>query len=96
MALKRLSSVCMNCPEKDKCKSKRMELCEYLEQPKNIASSVSMPSVADMVQPMSVSHDYRDVKVGENTTITIDVEELKRQMEKEIYKSAGIGLNYGA
>lgn len=32
----------------------------------------------------------------EKTTITIDVEDLKERMRKEIYRQAGIGLNYGA
>ncbi|QIB56557.1 hypothetical protein GXM18_17860 [Blautia producta ATCC 27340 = DSM 2950] len=43
-----------------------------------------------------VKHDYRDVKVSENTTITIDLEEVKRQMEKGLYRKAGFGLEFGA
>lgn len=49
-----------------------------------------------MTQPMTVKHDYRNVKVAENTTITIDFEELKKQMKKEFYKQAGLGINFGA
>jgi hypothetical protein len=49
-----------------------------------------------MASPVLKAHDYRNVKVAENTTITIDVEELKERMRKEIYRQAGIGLNYGA
>lgn len=52
--------------------------------------------MAEMVQPMAVKHDYRDIKIGENTTITIDVEELKRHMKRDFYKNAGLGLNFGA
>lgn len=50
----------------------------------------------EIVQPMLVKHDYRDIKVGEDTTITIDVEELKRQMKKDFYRNLGIGFYPGA
>ena len=72
-----------------------MELCAYFEETPVLAQ-VSMPSVAELMQPMLIPHDYRDIKVGENTTITIDVDELKRQIQKDFYKQMGIGLNYGA
>ncbi len=73
----------------EKCDHKEMEVLAYLEP-------VVASPVAEMVQPMTVKHDYRDIKIGENTTITIDVEELKRQMERNLYKSAGLGLHFGA
>ena len=94
-SVRRMASKCRSCPKKDTCDYKKMELCAYIEEPPLMAE-VAMPSVADLIQPMMIKHDYRDVKVGENTTITIDVEELKRQMENDFYKSVGIGLDYGA
>lgn len=94
-SVRRMTSKCRSCPKKDTCDYKKMELCAYIEEPPLMAE-VAMPSVADLIQPMMIKHDYRDVKVGENTTITIDVEELKRQMKNDFYKSVGIGLNYGA
>lgn len=54
------------------------------------------PIIEDMESPVLKAHDYRNVKVAENMTITIDVEELKEKIRKDIYKKAGIGLNYGA
>lgn len=94
-ALRRMASKCQNCPKRDSCEHKKMELCAYFEEPPVLAQ-VSMPSVAELMQPMLIPHDYKDIKVGENTTITIDVEELKRQIQKDFYKQMGIGLNYGA
>lgn len=82
-AVRRMASKCRSCPKKDTCDYKKMELCAYIEEPPLMAE-VAMPSVADLIQPMMIKHDYRDVKVGENTTITIDVEELKRQMENDL------------
>lgn len=61
-----------------------------------VAMPVVMPLMQSAAQPLTIKHNYRNVKVGENTTITIDVEELKKQMQEECYKSMGIGLNYGA
>lgn len=89
LSLSRLSPECAACPFVEKCKYKRMAAEAYL-----------MPASAEMVapamKPVSVKHDYRDIKVAPNTTITIDLEELKKQIERDIYRKAGIGLNYGA
>lgn len=89
MRLSRLSPKCRECPFVCKCDNKRMEALAYLE-----------PAVQDTTQPLGaevlVKHDYRDVKVSENTTITIDLEEVKRQMEKGLYRKAGFGLEFGA
>lgn len=72
-----------------------MELCAYNEHPQ-IEAQVTIPSSSELMQPILIPHDYRHVKVAETTTITIDVEELKRQIKKDFYKQMGIGLEYGA
>ena len=71
-----------------------MEKMSYLE-PK-AAASASVGYAAPVLEDILVKHDYRDIKVGENTTITIDVEELKRQIKKDFYKQLGIGFYPGA
>lgn len=90
----RLCGECQKCPFVSKCDNKRLEAMEYLE-PK-VAASASVDYAAPVLADILVKHDYRDIKVGENTTITIDVEELKRQMKKEFYKRLGIGIYPGA
>lgn len=87
--LSRLSPECERCPFVEKCKNKRMVAYSYL-----VPASAEM--AAPLLEPMAVKHDYREIKVAPNTTITIDLEELKKQLERDIYRSAGIGLNYGA
>ena len=62
----------------------------------NLTASAAVPSGAEMLQPMAVKHDYRDIKISEGVTITIDVEELKEQMQKDFYRKVGIGLYPGA
>ena len=92
--ISRLCEQCRKCPFVSKCNRKRMEAMEYLE-PK-AAASASVDYAAPVLADILVKHDYRDIKVGENTTITIDVEELKRQMKKDFYRKLGIGLYPGA
>lgn len=68
----------------------------FIKVDTSIAMSATALLMQSAAQPLTVKHNYRNVKVGENTTITIDVEELKKQLQADIYKSMGIGLNYGA
>ncbi|MFR5739574.1 MAG: hypothetical protein ACLUEC_10380 [Coprococcus sp.] len=93
-SLSRMATKCRNCPFVSKCEKKRMEAATYIEP--NLTMPATIPSVAEMVSPMVVKHDYRDIKVDENTTITIDLEEMKRQMTKDFYRKAGIGFYPGA
>lgn len=90
----RLCEECRKCPFISKCDNKRMEALACLE-PK-VATSASVDYAAPVLVDILVKHDYRDIKVGENTTITIDVEELKRQMIKDFYRKLGIGFYPGA
>lgn len=83
------SDECLQCVYFNDCDKKRLVVCAMKETPIQIAAkvaeSVSMPLIEDLV----VKHDYRNIKIGENTTLTIDLEDLKKQMEKEFYKSLG-------
>lgn len=88
--ISRLSEECRKCPFVSKCDNKRMEAMLYMEP--NVASSASVDYVAPVLADILVKHDYRDIKVGENTTITIDVEELKQQMKEDFYRELGIGF----
>lgn len=89
----RLCEKCRKCPFVSKCDKKRMEAMAY-QEPK-VAASSSVDYTAPVLADILVKHDYRDIKAGENTTITIDVEELKRQMKKDFYKQLGIGFYPG-
>lgn len=63
-------------------------------RPQPLAMSASAPLAQEMAQPMLVPHDYRNVKVADGMTITIDLEDLKRKLADRICEE--IGLNYGA
>ena len=32
-------------------------------------------------------HDYRDIKIDANTTVAIDIEEMKKKLEESMYPS---------
>lgn len=93
MSLSRLSAKCRACPFVDKCGQKRLEAEAYLKS--MVATSVAYPSVNGLVEPIAAKHDYRNVKVAENTTITIDIEEIKLQLEKDFYNQIGLGIQFG-
>lgn len=83
MTLSKDSEKCKQCELYDECSNKRMELCAY------ITPTISSPSMSPLALDSIVKHDYRDIKIAENTTVTIDIEELKKKMEDEVYKSFG-------
>ena len=84
-----MSEVCRNCLFVDTCKNKRMEALGYLPE-QNIAADIAAPLVADMAQPIATAHDYRDVKIAEGMTITIDLEDIKRRMVEDFYRGVGL------
>ena len=45
--------------------------------------------------PVMVKHDYRDIKIDALTTVTIDLEDIKKQLAEDFYRSQGIGLMLG-
>lgn len=93
MGLSRLSAKCRACPLMEKCDHKRLGAEAYLEP--SVAASAAYPLVERLVEPVMIKHDYRNVKVAENTVITIDLEELKRQIEKAFYNQTGLGIQLG-
>lgn len=87
MGLSRLSVKCRECSFVEKCKHKKMEALYYLEP-------AGMPAAMEAPQPLLVPHDYRNIKVAENTTVTIDVEKLKKDLVQSHFPN--MGLDYGA
>ena len=45
--------------------------------------------------PVMVKHDYRDIKIDASTTVTIDLEDIKKRLAEDFYRSQGIGLMLG-
>ena len=87
-----MAAKCAACEFKDDCDNKRLEACAYIIPP-----SMAMPASAETTMPLAadiaVKHDYRDIKIAENTTVTIDLEEMKRELAKSL--SPMCFLEYG-
>ena len=66
--------------------SEKCKICPYAGTCKHKRSAQSSAT------PLLVKHDYRDIKIAENTTVTIDLEELKRKTFNEIYKKTGLSF----
>lgn len=49
----------------------------------------------DVVAPVMVKHDYRDIEIDASTAVTIDLEDIKKQLAEDFYRSQGIGLMLG-
>lgn len=95
MGLSKQYEKCKVCKYKNGCDNKRMVACAYIQEPNSlspVANDVSQP----LMQNLEVKHDYRDIYIDENITITIDLEEMKRRLEKEISKELHCALYFGA
>lgn len=81
------SKDCKNCPEYNPCaQDGKWCFVGAMENEHDIGvGNASTQVVQDAAMPALVKHDYRDVKIAEGTTITIDLEELKENMRKQIY-----------
>lgn len=85
MGLTRLSKMCKECKYVDTCNYKRMEALAYMNEASNVAGVNAAESI---IQP----HDYRDIKISADVTVTIDLEELKKKLEESMYPNF---LQYG-
>jgi len=84
-SISRLAKKCSACKMRDDCNQKRKEACALMVEPPDL----TLPALKDAVQPLMqdllIKRDYRDIKVGENTTVTIDLEEIKRDLRNQIF-----------
>ncbi|MCL2775046.1 MAG: hypothetical protein FWD71_17110 [Oscillospiraceae bacterium] len=73
----------MNEEERDDCNNKRLEACAYIIEPSiaaDLEKETQLPAGADLL----LKHDYRDIKVTESMTITIDLEEIKKEFRNRL------------
>ena len=81
---------CKNCSEYDPCaKGGKWCFVAAIENEK-IMPDYCAPLTQDVVAPIMAKHDYRNVKIDTNTTVTIDLEELKERIARDFYKDLGL------
>lgn len=56
-----------------------MEAVGYLSNAAPLTVSNAAPLTAAIIQP----YDYRNIKIGEETTVTIDLEEIKKKLKEQ-------------
>lgn len=78
MGLSRLSKKCRECKHTDTCEHKRMEALAYLNESSTFAG---VNAAASIMQP----HDYRNINISTDATVTIDLEEVKKKIIKSMY-----------
>lgn len=90
---------CLKCEHNKDCDEKRMVMCAMAELPP--PKQYLQPATADLTMPLAqdvlVKHDYRDIKIDKNTTVTIDLEEMKKKLTEDLWKSINCNfMNFGA
>ena len=83
---------CVLCQYYNDCKHKRKVACAYLEP---LSNYLVQPLAEPVAAEMAVKHNYRDIKIGENTIVTIDIEEVKKKISEDIYKAIGCNFLQG-
>ena len=85
MGLSKIAEGCAKCPFFDTCDHKEMEMLGYLPEP--VMASATADVTEPLAAPLLVKHDY--------TVVTIDLEELKKDMERKIWEDAMRGYLKG-
>ena len=95
-SISKTASICMICPYKDECDNKRLESCAFVEVEKQNSALLLQENTTSCAAPILRKHSYRDIQLDENTTVTVDLEEIKEQLRKDFYRQVGLGIDYGA
>lgn len=84
----KFSKDCVNCSEYNPCvKDGKYCFVGAMENERMIPDAAA-PMMQSAAAPVMAKHDYRDVKIADDTIVTIDLEELKENMRKQIYGEA--------
>ncbi len=83
MTLSRLCAKCAKCPKVDTCDHKRMEMVGFLEPTSATANS-------EVANSAITQHKYRQVKIAPNTTVTIDLEDIKKRDRASYSKTSRV------
>lgn len=81
------SEKCKACQYHDDCDSKRMVMCVAKGMPPPMLAPVAECTSASLMQDVAIKHDYRTVHAGGGMNFDIDLEGVKRQLERDLYKA---------
>lgn len=96
-SVSKTTSMCSICPCKDECNNKRLESCAFADIEKRyVPVPWTQENTTSCAAPILRKHSYRDIRLDESTTVTVDLEEIKEQLRKDFYRQVGLGIDYGA
>lgn len=90
MSLSKVSEMCKGCPRAATCNNKRLEACAEIKLEPNFRADSAACLTSSCAAEMLVKHDYRDVKIAPNITVTIDLEDVKKKLKEDLYKNSGL------
>lgn len=90
------SEKCQKCKYFDGCDKKRMVMCAMAEMPPPVLSVAGESAGLLAADEASVKHYYRTIKAGGGMNFDIDLEEVKRQLERNLHKALYCPFQYGA
>lgn len=95
--LSKTSEKCKLCKYFDDCDNKRMAACALAEMPPPVIAPAAESASQPLIQDMAAKHDYRTIHAGGGMNFDIDLEDVKRQIERNLYKALNCPfLSYGA
>ena len=95
-SVSKTSSMCRICHYKDKCDSKTLESCAFVEVEKQNSAPCSQKNTVANTAPVLRKHQYRDIYLDKDTSVTVDLLEIKEKLRKDFYMELGIGFYSGA
>lgn len=89
---------CMSCPEYNPC-AKDGEWCfagALVAEHDPLCAEASMPAAESAAAPVLRDMSTVTINLGNGTKVDVLREDIKKQLERELYKSTGLGLMFGA
>ncbi len=91
--LSNIHDVCKKCEHKDGCKNKRMVACAMAELPP-LMEKPNMSPKAPLSMPMAREYIPITINMGEYGIVNTSLEELKEQLERDIWKRINPNCNF--
>lgn len=95
-SITKTASICMICPYEDECDNKRLESCAFVEVEKQNSAPYTQQNTINFTAPALRKHQYRDIYLDKDTSVTVDLLEIKEQLRKDFYRQLGLGIDYKA
>ena len=95
-SITKTASICRICPYKDECNNKTLESCVFVEVEKQNSAPCSQKNTVANTAPVLRKHQYRDIHLDKDTSVTVDLLEIKEQLRKDFYRQLGLGIDCGA